>query len=117
MSFMPLTGLYLSLRQKQDELARLRSCRTELMNCREDFYSNEHLCKSPSLSSVTWAGSLADRFENLREGGLVSSYRELPGSQLDTSLQTLSSKISQTEQEIISLQQSIVAAKAAMVAR
>ncbi|MCM3761162.1 DUF5082 domain-containing protein [Alkalihalobacillus oceani] len=110
---MALAGLYARLRQKQEELSRLRICQNELNSCRQDFYSQETICLEPELSSNTWAGTLAQAFENIREGAIVPSYQDIHTNQFSHILQLVANKITRTEQEIAAIKQAIAAAKAA----
>lgn len=110
---MALSGLYARLRRKQEELSRLRICQNELNSCRQDFYQQETLCLEPELSANTWAGTLADAFDNIREGSIVPSYQNIHSTQFSHILQLLANKIVRTEQEIAAIKQAIAAAKAA----
>ncbi|HZG70416.1 MAG TPA: hypothetical protein VEY51_02685, partial [Chondromyces sp.] len=80
-------------------------------SCRQEFYSYEHLCMEPELSSVTWHGTLAESFDYIREGGMLASYQDIENRQFSLSLQVLADKIRQIEAEIAAIRAAIAAMK------
>jgi paraquat-inducible protein B len=105
-----LAYLQSELSEKKDQLNRLKTCVSELDVLQSEFIQDQKLTKDPVLTATTWKGTLADKFENIRED-LSYSYKDISQIQLDTAITTIENKIDSINAEIRSLQQSIEAEK------
>jgi chaperonin cofactor prefoldin len=101
-----LAYLQSELSEKREQLERLRSCRVKLDDLQSEFSHNQKLVKEPELTSVTWKGSLANKFNDIRDDADLA-YKDIFTNQLDTSLSTIDHKIENLQAEIQSLQSSI----------
>lgn len=97
---MSLAYWYALLRKKQNDLSRLQTCNGQLTGKQGEFSSNQHLMTEPELTSTTWKGTLATRFDDIRANGILASYQEIQTTQFNTVFSTLSAKIQQIKQEI-----------------
>ena len=96
-----MLSYYLALlAKKQEEVSRLNTCKSSLSGKRADFQSNQHKCLEPHLTTTTWHGTLADGFDNIREGGIEASYLEIMGSQFNAAFTAIDNKIASLEAEI-----------------
>ncbi|MFD6440799.1 DUF5082 family protein [Peribacillus sp. NPDC060186] len=103
-----LSYLQSELREKQEQLIRLKNCASELDGLQSEFIQNQKLIKDPELTSTTWKGSLANKFMEVREV-LSFSYENISQMQLNTAITTIENKIESINAEIQSLQRSIAA--------
>ncbi|MCM3169367.1 YwqH-like family protein [Peribacillus frigoritolerans] len=103
-----LSYLQSELREKQEQLIRLKNCVSELDGLQSEFIQNQKLIKDPELTSTTWKGSLANKFMEVREV-LSFSYENISQMQLNTAIMTIENEIESINIEIPSLQRSIAA--------
>ncbi|TKH04494.1 DUF5082 domain-containing protein [Peribacillus simplex] len=103
-----LSYLHSQLREKQEQLIRLKNCVSELDGLQSEFIQNQKLIKDPELTSTTWKGSLANKFMEVREV-LSFSYENISQMQLNTAIMTIENEIESINTEIPSLQRSIAA--------
>jgi hypothetical protein len=103
-----LSYLQSELREKQEQLIRLKNCASELDGLQSEFIQNQKLIKDPELTSTTWKGSLANKFMEVREV-LSFSYENISQMQLNTAITTIENEIESINAEIPSLQRSIAA--------
>ncbi|MEH6947111.1 DUF5082 family protein [Bacillus sp. JJ634] len=106
-----LSYLQSELREKQEQLIRLKNCVSELDGLQSEFIQNQKLIKDPELTSTTWKGTLANKFLEVRED-ISFSYKDISQTQLNTAITTIENKIESINAEIQSLQSSIAAEKA-----
>ena len=104
---MSLASLYSLLSLKKAQLARLQACQGKLGTCQQSFYQYERYCTEPPLTPTTWHGNLANQLDNIRESGVLASYRDIAGPQFSRAFSVLSAKISSLQSEISSLQATI----------
>jgi predicted nucleic acid-binding Zn-ribbon protein len=109
LSYLPYLQSQLS--EKKEQLIRLKNCVTKLDDLQNEFIQNQKLVKDPELTSSTWQGTLANKFEEIRED-LSFSFKDISQTQLNIALTTLENKIESINIEIQSLQNSIEAEKA-----
>lgn len=83
----------------------------KLDDLQSEFSQYRKLVKEPELTSVTWKGSLANKFNDIRED-VDLAYKDIFINQLDTSFSTIDDKIENLQAEIQSLQRSISFEKA-----
>ena len=103
-----LSYLQSELREKQEQLIRLKNCVSELDGLQSEFIQNQKLIKDPELTLTTWKGSLANKFMEVREV-LSFSYENISQMQLNTAIMTIENEIESINAEIPSLQRSIAA--------
>ncbi|MGG3800180.1 YwqH-like family protein [Metabacillus fastidiosus] len=108
-----LASLLSQLSEKQEQLSRLKTCESELQNLQGEFRENQKLLKEPQLTSVTWAGDLADTFESIRKEA-DTSYKDISDTQLNAVLKDIADKILSLIQEIQLLEIQIAAERARM---
>ena len=97
------------LDKREEELERLQKASSELSDIQGDFQQNEKLVTLPDLTTTTWHGNLASKYDQFREGELLSSYRELYQGQLGRVLSDISAKISEIQNRIKTLEADIAA--------
>ncbi|WP_185152116.1 YwqH-like family protein [Peribacillus simplex] len=103
-----LSYLQSELREKEEQLIRLKNCASELDGLQSEFIQNQKLIKDPELTPTTWKGSLANKFMEVREV-LSFSYENISQVQLNTAITTIENKIESINAEIQSSQRSIAA--------
>lgn len=106
-----LSALYAQLRLKQEQLLRMKQCKTSLTACRQDFFSYEYICLKPEVTSVTWQGNLAEKFDDLRENGMSQAYLQIENEQFEHIFEAVDNKIDQLIAEIATLEAAIAAAE------
>jgi len=95
------------LREKQQHLQRLQECQGKLRGKQQEFASFKTSVTRPELSSFTWQGTLANRFEDIRTNGMLHYYSEMEQSQFSSIFSGIENKIQQLHREINSLKQTI----------
>lgn len=95
------------LREKQQQLQRLQDCQSQLRGKQQEFASFRASVTRPELSSFTWQGTLANRFEDIRTNGMLHYYSEMEQSQFSAIFSGIENKIQQLHREINSLKQTI----------
>jgi len=95
------------LREKQQHLQRLQDCQSQLRGKQQEFASFRASVTRPELSSFTWQGTLANRFEDIRTNGMLHYYSEMEQSQFSSIFSGIENKIQQLHREINSLKQTI----------
>ena len=104
---MSLAYWYTLLHKKQNDLSRLQTCNGQLTGKQSEFSSNQHLMTKPELTSATWKGTLATRFDDIRIDGILSSYEEIQTTQFSRTFSTLIAKMEQIRLEIESIRATI----------
>ncbi|PMC37404.1 DUF5082 domain-containing protein [Bacillus sp. UMB0899] len=104
---MSLFYYYGLLKKKQEQLQRLQSCQSQLQGIKQEYLNYNQSVITPELTSASWQGSLADKFEVIRTEGILGSYQDLESTQLSNVFSTLSNKMSSLKSEIASLKQTI----------
>ncbi|WP_243291007.1 DUF5082 family protein [Bacillus sp. FJAT-47783] len=106
-----LSYLQAQLREKKEQLYRLKNCASKLDALQGEFFQNQKLINDPELTSTTWNGELANKFTYVRED-LSLSYKELFETQLNTVIMTIEHKVTSIKIEIQTLESSIAYEKA-----
>lgn len=101
------------LRLKREQLRRLNNCNIQLSQCQSDFYANEYLCVEPQLTLNTWAGTLADEFDQQRDTGILANYKDIETAQFNSTYRVLHDTIRRIELEIQIIEQRIEALREA----
>ncbi|MBU7594388.1 YwqH-like family protein [Metabacillus halosaccharovorans] len=104
---MSLFYYYGLLRKKQEQLQRLQDCQSQLQGIKQEYLNYNQTVTTPELTSTTWQGSLANKFEDIRTEGILVSYQDLESTQLSNAFSTINSKMSSLKSEILSLKQTI----------
>ncbi len=104
---MSLFYYYGLLRKKQEQLQRLQKCESQLQGIKQEYLNYHQSVITPELTSATWQGTLADKFEDIRTEGILGSYQDLESTQLSSVFSTITSKMSSLTSEIASLKQTI----------
>ena len=104
---MSLAYYYALLAKKQSDLQRLEVCNSKLQTKQGEFTNNQHLMTKPPLTPTTWHGNWAQAFDHIREGGILSSYKDIQTTQFNSTFKVLAAKIIEIKQEIVSIQQII----------
>ncbi|KMJ60391.1 hypothetical protein AB685_06170 [Bacillus sp. LL01] len=95
------------LREKQLHLQRLQSCQSQLRGKQQEFASFRASVTRPDLSSFTWQGTLANRFEDIRTNGMLHYFNDMEQSQFSAIFSGIEIKIQQLHREISSIKQTI----------
>lgn len=98
--FVDLAYWYSRLSRKKTELARLKSAKSKLTRSYHDFRYFEPQVSRPELTAYTFHGQRANKFEAVREGEVVQSFRKITRSQFPKIFKLLNLKIRETESEI-----------------
>ncbi|WP_110114273.1 DUF5082 family protein [Bacillus sp. CGMCC 1.16541] len=104
---MSLFHYYGLLKEKQEQLDRLQNCHNQLQGIKQEFWSFRRSITTPELSSATWQGSLAERFQDIRSDGIFHFYQDLESNQLAHILSIIINKVQRLQNEIESIQQII----------
>ncbi|MED3601617.1 DUF5082 family protein [Bacillus subtilis] len=91
---------------KKENLEDLKGCKTNLTNIQQEFLESKNKITEPSLSSDTWQGSLANKFELIRDE-INSEYQDLKGKQLDEVITKIEDKINTLIDDIDGLKNQI----------
>ncbi|MCW1928788.1 YwqH-like family protein [Bhargavaea beijingensis] len=102
--------------EKRQQVRRLNSCRGELQGKQGEFQQSEPKCMEPELTPKTWHGNLAKAFDEIRQIGIKTPYRDVSGPQFDAAYAAISVKITKLEAEIASLEAIIAQLRAAEAA-
>ncbi|MEF2291383.1 DUF5082 family protein [Virgibacillus dokdonensis] len=95
--------LHLQLDEKRRDLERLVLAQANLQENQEELKQYKTWCTKPELTGNTWAGHLADQYEQWKEHTLFRSYIDLYDYQLTQTLEQLNDKIKETKQSIIDI--------------
>ncbi|RFA35818.1 hypothetical protein CAI16_07120 [Virgibacillus dokdonensis] len=95
--------LHLQLDEKRRDLERLVLAQANLQENQEKLKQYKTQCTKPDLTENTWAGHLADQYEQWKELTLFRSYIDLYDYQLTQTLEQLNDKIKETKQSIIDI--------------
>ncbi|MGG0658085.1 YwqH-like family protein [Rummeliibacillus pycnus] len=104
---MSLGYYYALLREKEYQLERLQACNSQLHAHQQEFIEYEIKITQPTLSSNTWQGMLANKFDQTRTEQMLTKYRELDGQQFSSVYKVLGDKIKSLQEEIISIKEII----------
>ncbi|AEP89914.1 conserved hypothetical protein [Bacillus subtilis subsp. subtilis str. RO-NN-1] len=77
-----------------------------MTNIQQEFLESKNKITEPSLSSDTWQGSLANKFELIRDE-INSEYQDLKGKQLDEVITKIEDKINTLIDDIDGLKNQI----------
>ncbi|MEK3766656.1 MULTISPECIES: YwqH-like family protein [unclassified Solibacillus] len=111
---MSLGYWYSELNKKQSHLNRLETCNSQLTGKQNEFSNNKHLMTKPELTTMTWNGSLATRFDDIRNNGILNSYEAIQNIQLNNVFAALSDMMDKIRQEIESIRAIIARLEAAI---
>lgn len=101
--------LNLQLEDKRRELERLALVQSNLQDREQEFRQHTSLCTTPELTDNTWAGYLADQYQQWRENKLRQSYVDLYNHQLAETMEQLNNKIREIKQSIIDIRMDLTA--------
>ena len=104
---MSLAYYYALLGEKQYQYQRLQTCSKQLHTYQKDFIEYEKKIIQPTLSSNTWQGSLANKFDQTRTEQMLTKYRELDGQQFSSVYTVLDDKMKSLLDEISAIKQTI----------
>lgn len=104
---MSLAYYYALLSKKQNELKRLEACNSSLQSKQGEFAENQNLMTKPPLTVMTWNGNWAQSFDQIREKGILSSYKDIETTQFNSTFKVLAGKIIEIRLEIERIQQII----------
>ncbi|MFC4025268.1 DUF5082 family protein [Oceanobacillus longus] len=108
---MSLFYYYGLLREKREQLQRLQDCQSKLQGYKQEFSSFIGPIMNPELSTFTWQGTLAKKFEEIRMEGMLHSYTDIENNQFNEVFSMLSNKMQHLRSEIQSIEQTIVRLK------
>ena len=104
---MSISYYYGLLREKEDQLRRLKNGKSDLQAIKHELTSYRDAVIKPELSPSTWNGSLAVKFEHIRTDGVFHQYQDMESKQLPNMLSEISDKISSLQSEISSIRHTI----------
>lgn len=113
---MSLAYYYALLREKQEQLRRLQACSNQLHIHQQDFIEYESNITQPALTSKTWQGVLATKFDQTRHEQMLTKYRELDGQQFNSVYTVIAEKMSSLQSEISAIKEIIRSLEAARAA-
>lgn len=113
---MSLAYYYALLREKQEQLQRLQACINQLHLHQQEFIGYESNITQPTLSSKTWQGVLATKFDQTRHEQMLTKYRELDGQQFNSVYTVIAEKMSSLQSEISAIKEMIKSLEAARAA-
>lgn len=90
----------------------LKSCERELHSNYNEFLHNERLCLEPSLSSHTWSGHWAEKFDGIRREGIHNPYQKITGKQFKKTFEEVERRVQEIQTEIDSIKNSITSLQA-----
>jgi hypothetical protein len=102
-----LSYYYELLRMRKEQLQRLQKCESSLSICEQEFHYYKSIITEPALSGATWQGKSATKFDDIRHDEILNSFLDIENRQFTEVFSSLSVKMSQLEQEIRSIQQTI----------
>ncbi|MDO6654410.1 DUF5082 family protein [Anaerobacillus sp. 1_MG-2023] len=105
-----LSYLQSEVAEKRAQLIRLQASLTKLDGLQSEFLQNKQLVDQPELSPATWAGELANSFQNIRED-MKMAYQDLSINQLNFALTTIENKADYFRREIQALELNITQEK------
>ncbi|WP_397537119.1 DUF5082 domain-containing protein [Rummeliibacillus pycnus] len=114
---MSLGYYYALLREKEEQLKRLQACNGQLHAHQQDFIEYESKIIQPTLSSSTWQGMLANKFDQTRTEQMLTEYRDLDGQQFSSVYQVLGDKIKSLQEEILAIKAIIKQLEAELAAQ
>ncbi|QIW79084.1 YwqH-like family protein [Bacillus tequilensis] len=91
---------------KKENLEDLKACKTNLKNIQQEFLESKDKITEPALSSDTWQGSLANKFEFIRDE-INTEYQDLKGKQLNEVITKIEDKINTLIDDIDGLKNQI----------
>ncbi|MCA0172647.1 DUF5082 family protein [Bacillus sp. RAR_GA_16] len=98
-----LSYLQSEIAEKRAQLVRLQSSLVKLDSLQGEFIQNKQLVDQPELTPTTWAGELANSFQNIRED-MKASYQDLSINQVNSALNTMENKAADLRREIQTLE-------------
>ncbi|WP_273834303.1 YwqH-like family protein [Guptibacillus sedimenti] len=98
-----LSYLQSEIAEKRAQLVRLQSSIVKLDGLQNEFIQNKQLVEQPELTPTTWAGELANSFQNIRED-MKASYQNLSINQVNSALNTMENKADHLRREIQTLE-------------
>ena len=98
-----LSYLQSEIAEKRAQLVRLQSSLVKLDGLQGEFIQNKQLVDQPELTPSTWAGELANSFQNIRED-MKASYQDLSINQVNSALNTMENKAADLRREIQTLE-------------
>ncbi len=98
-----LSYLQSEIAEKRAQLVRLQSSLVKLDSLQGEFMQNKQLVDQPELTPSTWAGELANSFQNIRED-MKASYQDLSINQVNSALNTMENKAADLRREIQTLE-------------
>ncbi|WP_273853480.1 YwqH-like family protein [Guptibacillus spartinae] len=98
-----LSYLQSEIAEKRAQLVRLQSSLVKLDGLQGEFIQNKQLVDQPELTPTTWAGELANSFQNIRED-MKASYQDLSINQVNSALNTMENKAADLRREIQTLE-------------
>lgn len=111
-----LAYYYALLREKQEQLRRLQACSNQLHIHQQDFIEYESNITQPALTSKTWQGVLATKFDQTRHEQMLTKYRELDGQQFNSVYTVIAEKMNSLQSEISAIKEIIRSLEAARAA-
>jgi Domain of unknown function (DUF5082) len=101
-----LSYLQSEIAEKRAQLIRLQASLTKLDGLQSEFIQNKQLVDQPELTPTTWAGELANSFQNIRED-MKMAYQDLSINQVNSALNTMENKADHLRREIQALELNI----------
>ena len=101
-----LSYLHSEVAEKRAQLIRLQSGLVKLDGLQSEFIQNKQLVEQPELTPTTWAGELANSFQNIRED-MKTAYQDISVNQLNFALTTMENKADHLRREIQALELNI----------
>ncbi|WP_102693025.1 DUF5082 domain-containing protein [Rummeliibacillus pycnus] len=113
---MSLAYYYALLREKEHQLQRLQICNSQLQAHQQEFIEYEKKITQPPLTSSTWQGMLANKFDQTRTEQMLTKYHELDGQQFSSVYTVFGDKMKSLQDEIIAIKEIIKRLEAELAA-
>jgi len=113
---MSLAYYYALLREKEHQLQRLQTANSQLHAHQQEFIAYEKNITQPTLTSSTWQGMLANKFDQTRTEQMLTKYHDLDGQQFSSVYTVFGDKMKSLQDEIIAIKQIIRDLEAALAA-
>lgn len=104
---MSLAYYYRLLGEKQYQLQRLENCSNQLHIQQQEFIAYEKMLIQPTLTTNTWRGRLADKFDQTRNEQMLTIYQELDVQQFNAVYRVIGDKMNSLKDEISEIKQII----------
>lgn len=106
-----ISRLSAQIADNREKLQRLKTAHTSITNERKHLMLQKHFLEEPELTSESWAGKHAEKFESARKE-ITEAFKGIAQNRVDLMLDEIEKKISSLQSDINSASHSISAKRA-----